>query len=464
VRRLASATEDHPLEYLDFEGTIPQGQYGGGTVMVWDIGTYEVIEGNYWKGRLHIGLAGKRLKGEWLLTKDPHKGGNAWLLEKAAEDIKPISAKKDDASALTGRSMAQIASANDAQWQMSNRSASQPSAASANRVTGDGIKLDALPTAPAGFVEPMECRLETKLPEGDDWEYEAKLDGYRAVVVKSGGRVAVLSRRNNKLTDQFPEIARGFEALDDETVVDGEIVALDEQGRPSFNRLQNRRLDRDTLLFYAFDLLVFRGKQVINEPLRRRRELLSLALSNAREPVRLSAPLHASADALIGAAREHNLEGIIAKRLDSRYEPGKRSGAWVKVKVSLDQELVIGGYIPAAKRHFDSLLVGYYDGPKLIFCGKVRNGFTEAGSKERVFERFKGLGSKQCPFDNLPEPANARRGMALTAEAMKLCCWLKPKLVPQVGIREWTADGHLRHSTFLGLREDKDPRSVQRET
>jgi ATP-dependent DNA ligase len=195
----------------------------------------------------------------------------------------------------------------------------------------------------------MQCKLEQHLPEGPNWEYEAKLDGYRALVVKREGRVTLLSRRNNILTQEFPEIAAALQGLDDETVSDGEIVALDKNGKPAFNRLQNRRFNRDAVLFYAFDLPVFRGKQLTREPLKRLRELLNLALATIQDPVRASTPLRANADALLKAAREHNLEGIIAKRQDSRYEPGKRTRSWVKVKINLDQELVIGGYIPAAK-------------------------------------------------------------------------------------------------------------------
>ncbi len=204
--------------------------------------------------------------------------------------------------------------------------------------------------------------------------------------------------------------------------------------------MQNRRLHKDAIQFYAFDLLTYRGRDLLTLPLQKRRESLEAVLVNATDPVKFSATLEADAEALITAAKQTGLEGVVAKRLDSRYEPGKRTGAWVKFKLNLDQELVIGGYLPG-KRGFDSLLVGYYRSGELIFCGKVRNGFKEAGSKERVFARFKGLGTKKCPFDNLPEPANARRGMALTADAMKLCCWLKPELVAQIGIREWTPDG-----------------------
>jgi bifunctional non-homologous end joining protein LigD len=282
------------------------------------------------------------------------------------------------------------------------------------------------------------------------------------VLIVKDKAVAILSRRNSVLTDQFPGFSAICAHLQDGTVIDGEIVALDENGRPSFNVLQNRRFHKEAVQFYAFDLLTYGGHSVLSVPLEKRREWLKTALTKAADPVKFSVTLDADVDSLVAAAQQAGLEGIIAKRRDSRYEPGRRSGAWVKFKLNLDQELVIGGYIPGT-RGFDSLLVGYYQAGKLMFCGKIRNGFKETGSKERIYSKFKGLGSAKCPFDNLPEPANARRGLALTAEAMKLCCWLKPKLVGQIGIREWTPDGHLRHATFLALREDKHPREVVRE-
>jgi bifunctional non-homologous end joining protein LigD len=450
VRRLASATEDYPIEYLDFEGVIPQGQYGGGTVMVWDIGTYEIVEGNYWKGTLGISLAGKKLKGEWMLQRDPQKGENAWILEKVDQPMKAISAKAEDQSALTTRTMEQIAQAKDATWQ-SNR----PPAPTID------INLSVLPKTAAEFIEPMQCKLVSKLPEGKDWEYEAKFDGYRALVVKNA-KVNILSRRNNSLTNEFPAIAAACADLKENTVIDGEIIALDKDGKPAFNILQNRRMHKDAVQFYAFDLLVYQGRSLLNMPLEKRRELLNSILAEMQPPVYFSQTLDAPARAVITAAKSAGLEGIVAKRRDSRYEAGKRSGAWSKFKLNLDQELVIGGYLPGS-RGFDALLVGYYENKRLIFSGKVRNGLKDAGSKEKVFARFKGLGTKTCPFDNLPEPSSARRGMALTREAMELCCWLKPQLVAQIGIREWTADGHLRHATFQGIRDDKNPRDVVRE-
>ncbi len=307
----------------------------------------------------------------------------------------------------------------------------------------------------------MQAKLVDKLPEGEAWDYEVKFDGYRVLIVKNTA-VAILSRRNNVLTDEYPTITAMCADLQDGSVIDGEIIALDENGRPSFNTLQNRRFHKEAVQFYAFDLLTYDRRSLLSLPLEKRREWLKALLSAAADPVRFSASINAEVDSLIAAAKQTGLEGIVAKRRDSRYEPGKRSGAWVKFKLNQDQELVIGGYLPG-NRGFDALLVGYYEAGKLIFCGKIRNGFKDPGSKERVYSRFKGIGATRCPFDNLPEPANARRGLALTAEAMKVCCWLKPKLVAQIGIREWTPDGHLRHATFLGLREDKDAREVVRE-
>jgi bifunctional non-homologous end joining protein LigD len=448
-RRLAMATEDHPLEYLDFEGTIPKGQYGGGTVMVWDIGTYELIEGNYYKGNLQIHLEGTKLKGEWTLRKDRDNNKN-WYLAKSGANAKPLSKKRENESALTQRTLEQIAAANDAQWH-SNRSEIQ------------GIDLDALPQSELEFIEPMQCRIVDSLPEGEDWEYELKLDGYRALGIKQGGKVRLLSRRNNMLNDRFPGIVDALSGLEDGLIVDGEIVALDSEGRPSFNTLQNDRNTKQPILFYLFDVLAYRARSLLAIPLRQRREVLRAVLAEAPDGLRISDPLSASAAALVDAVREHGLEGVIAKRRDSKYEPGVRGDNWVKYRVSRGQELVIGGYKPGGKNHFENLAVGYYDRGKLLFAGKVKNGFTPA-IKDDLFQRFGKLETTACPFRNLPEPKNARRGEALTEEVMKKYRWLRPKLVAHIDFVEWTAAGHLRHSKFVALRDDKRPKDVTRES
>jgi bifunctional non-homologous end joining protein LigD len=440
---LAAATEDHPLEYLDFEGIIPQGQYGGGTVMVWDIGTYEIIEGNYYKGSLHLFLEGKKLKGEWMLRR---RDGKNWTLAKAGLGMKAPARKRENASALSGRTMEEIAEAHDATWQ-------------SNRVPAE---LANLPATEAKFIAPMRAKAVPKLPESTNWEYEIKLDGYRSLALKRSGEVLLLSRNGNRLNDRFPSIAAAFETMPDDTVIDGEIVAFDEDGRPSFSILQNYQTTSRPLVYYAFDLLVCRGRSLLGVPLETRREVLQgHALQGLGDPVRFSGTLNAGATELARAAAAQGMEGIVAKRRDSVYEPGQRSGAWAKYKTNQGQELVIGGYMPG-KHVFDSLLVGYYDGDRLMFVGKIKNGFVPA-VKEDLAKRFRRIESDTCPFANLPEPKNARRGLALTAEGMKQCVWLKPKLVAQIEYADWTKTDHLRHARFAGLREDKDPRDVVKE-
>lgn len=324
------------------------------------------------------------------------------------------------------------------------------------------IDLQQLPKARMDFVKPMLARPSDRLPSGADWSYELKLDGYRAIVMKHSGSVTIFSRRGNNMTAGFPTLAKAFSFLPEETVVDGELVVLDETGKPSFSALQHSRFTPDALYFYLFDVVALRGKDVRKLPLRDRRRLLERdVVKGMRDPIRLSVGFKASANELIAAAKKAGLEGVIAKRVSSRYERGERTGAWVKYKTNKGQELVIGGYKPGPNG-FDYLLVGYYEGKNLIFIAKIRNGFTPALRRE-VAQKFATLRTSQCPFANLPEPQNARRGEAITAEVMKNIQWLRPKLVAQIEFTEWTEGNHLRHSRFAGLREDKKAREVVKE-
>jgi bifunctional non-homologous end joining protein LigD len=439
-RRLAVNTEDHPIEYLTFEGVIPQGQYGGGTVMVWDIGHCEIIDGNYWKGRLRFHLRGRKLRGEWRLERDAARGERTWSLVKVGGAHKPPSAGREDSSALSGRTMSDIARARDAVWQ-SNRSTA--------------------PRAALRFVEPMHCKLVASLPEGDGWEYEIKYDGYRALGARTPDGVRLWSRRGNDLRARFPAVADALAQLPMDTMIDGEIVAIGSDGRPSFKLLHRTATPAERIHYYAFDILAHVGIDVTALPLAERRRLLEDALRHARAPLHRSAAIDAPAADLMAAAREQRLEGIVAKRRDGKYEPGERSGSWVKTRVSPGQELVVGGYIPGGDT-FDALLVGYYAGARLVFIAKLRNGFVPATRRE-VMAKMRPIASERCPFANLPEPANARRGVALTADAMKRCRWVKPRLVVQVGFTEWTDNDHLRHARYLGLRDDKPAREVTHE-
>ena len=313
----------------------------------------------------------------------------------------------------------------------------------------------------AEFVEPMQCLLVNKLPEGADWEYEPKLDGYRTLAVKHGGRVTLFSRNKKTFNTRFPGIVAGLANLPDDSIIDGEVVAMDESGRPFFNRLQNFSANADAITFFAFDLLMWKGENLQKQPLEKRRTLLSGRAMPKMPAARFSESFQVPADQMISAVRSQGLEGVVAKRRNSSYEPGRRSGAWVKMRIGGGQEFVIGGYT-ASSKNFDALLVGYYEADKLMFAAKVRNGFVPA-VRDTVFQRLKKLHIKTCSFANLPESRKGRWGEGLTAEDMQKCIWVKPRLVAAIDYVEWTPANHLRHSKFIALREDKNARHVIRE-
>jgi bifunctional non-homologous end joining protein LigD len=300
------------------------------------------------------------------------------------------------------------------------------------------------------------------LPAGEEWLYELKLDGYRAVAFKRNGEVSLRSRNDNDFNTRYPAVVTALRKLPDNTVIDGEIVALDEQGRPSFHALQNYGSAAAPVVYYVFDVLVLSGQDVRREPFQKRRELLeNKVLPKLPEPVRYSAPLDAELPVLIQSVKAHGFEGLVAKRRNSAYETGLRSGAWMKMRVNRGQEFVIGGYTRGTQT-FDALVFGYYDDDKLMYVARTRNGFTPA-SRSQLFRKFKGLEIAECPFVNLPEARRGRWGQGLTKAKMAECQWLKPVLVGQFEFLEWTADDHLRHSKFVGLREDKRPTDVRRE-
>jgi DNA ligase D-like protein (predicted ligase) len=321
--------------------------------------------------------------------------------------------------------------------------------------------LDKLPRAKLHFIEPMYARAVQDLPEGKEWLYEVKFDGYRCLAGKGNTAVTLWSRRKNLFTDRFPQIAEACQRLPPETLVDGEIVATDESGRISFNLLQHHRRGAQALLFYIFDVLIYCGRSLLKVPLEKRREVLTgIFKSGLRvaSPMALSETIEASPADLVRVVKEFGFEGLVAKRRDSYYESGKRTGAWVKYKINRSQEFVIGGYTP--DHPFDALIVGCYQEGGLYYVAKVRNGFVPHLRRE-IFEKLKVFETGTCPFVNLPE--KKRTQWALTREEMKNCRWLRPELVAQIEFTEWTPDGHLRHSTFVGLREDKDPKDVVRE-
>jgi bifunctional non-homologous end joining protein LigD len=354
--------------------------------------------------------------------------------------------------------MEEIAQAKDAVWHSNRDGTSEPKP---QRTVAE-LNVEGVPKADIGFVAPMLATPVDKLPEDKrHWVYEIKLDGYRCLALRDGKGVKLFSRNKKLLNHRFPKIVQALLQLEPGTMLDGEIVALDESGRPSFNILQNYQPTEEQIYYYVFDLLIHEGKSLLRLGFEQRRDLLQGVITPFSDRVRLSENFPGAPKDIIRAAQQLGLEGVVAKKKGSFYEPGQRSRAWVKYRINRGQELVIGGYIPGAD-FFDALLVGYYEGNRLLFIAKIRNGFVPRVRRE-LFRRFSALETQQCPFAKLPEAKNARRGMALTAEAMKQCRWLKPKLVAQIEFAEWTEGNHLRHARFVGLREDKDPREVGRE-
>jgi bifunctional non-homologous end joining protein LigD len=481
-KHLAMQVEDHPLDYARFEGIIPKGNYGGGTVMVWDVGKYRMLGGTpieAWNhGLIHLQLEGKKLNGEWSLIrlKPEASGKQAWLLLKSGQATDAISAKVDDQSAISGRTMKQIADQKTAEWQ-SNRPPKGTPAPAVEPATKPELKVNRKPApkAEAGlseivrdklarrFVEPMKCLAVKTIPKGGDWIYELKFDGYRALAICEQGQTLLLSRNNNSFNERFPALVKAVAKLPVKSaILDGEIVAMGEGAQHSFQLLQN--YEGGPLAYYFFDLLELDGKSLRDLPLKERKARLAALLKSAPSPLFFSADLKGDPDEIWKAIKKQHSEGIIAKKQSSVYETGRRSGNWAKIKAVNQQEFVIGGFTePAgARSHFGALLVGVYEGGKLRFCGRVGTGFDDK-LLESLFARMSKLRMPNCPFFNLPTPRNSKWGGGVTASQMKLCTWIKPELVGEVQFTEWTGDDSLRHPSFLGLREDVAAADVVRE-
>jgi bifunctional non-homologous end joining protein LigD len=308
----------------------------------------------------------------------------------------------------------------------------------------------------------MLAVLAPQLPAGAGWSYEVKWDGYRALLQKRGGSIRLFSRRDVDLTRTYPaivEAAKGVRVQD--VILDGEIVALGEDGQPSFQALQHRSVAAGhfTVAYYAFDVLEVEGRDLTAQPLSERREHLGAAVRGSG--LLLSEPLPGTPQQIEATVRQFGLEGVVAKRLDSRYEPGQRSGAWLKVKFQQRQEFVIGGFRPDGSV-VDALVVGYYDKRRLLAAGKVRAGLDRRLRRE-LFERLVPLAVDRCPFINLPSARVGRWGEGISAEDMATFTWVEPAVVAEISFTEWTGGGSLRHAAFVALRTDKKPQSVHRE-
>jgi bifunctional non-homologous end joining protein LigD len=443
-KHLAIQVEDHPLAYANFEGSIPKGEYGGGTVMVWDRGKVDFGEkrarAGLRDGHLDFQLRGKKLHGAWTMVRLRGEG-DQWLIIKREEDHATLG-RREEFSAKSGRTMYAIAKRNSTQ-----RGRAEPGSngKTKSRVTAS--------TQRANFVAPMLARPTTELPKDGGWKYEVKFDGYRAVAVIDSRGSQLWSRNKNRLT-RYSELEDALESVKMQpTVLDGEIVALEPNGRSSFQLLQrfDEGTERPPLRYYVFDVMAAAGVDLRSKTLIERRQILKKIVPTRGEMIRISEQLKGTPSAIVAASRRHGFEGVIAKRADSRYESGKRTGGWLKLRFALEQEFVIGGFTPpgGARSHFGALLLGYYEGNKLRYAGKVGTGFDEAA----LAKLFRVLMSKKrasSPFSD--------------AVAETAVTWIRPSLVAQIRFSEWTRDNHLRQPVFLGLRRDKSAREVTRET
>jgi bifunctional non-homologous end joining protein LigD len=474
VRRMAVHVEDHPIEYFDFEGVIPARQYGAGDVIVWDWGTWEAeaptLDGGaaVAAGELKFSLTGEKLKGRFTIVRtggrrrkgdDPgarafeDDAGAQWLLIHKRDDTSVPGWNAEDfpQSVKTGRTNDDVKGARDALWN------GQAPAASAEIDLG-GAVVAAMPAS----IEPMVATLATKPFSDEDWLYEIKWDGFRIQAVVSDRRVRLLTRNLKDGATYFPRLLNTPSWIDArEAIVDGEVVALDEAGRPDFGLLQMRLGDagaRD-LVYQVFDLLYLDGRSLLQVPLEDRKRLLQSVL-RAHPRVRFAAHVIGEGEAFYEAAQAQELEGIIAKLRRSRYEPGRRSSAWLKIKVRPEQELVVGGWTPGEGNAKDlgAVAVGVYDDGRLRFSGKVGSGF-DARTRRLVRERLAELESETPAFD--PAPSRDYRGR--WGGELKNVRWVKPELVIRAELGGWSRDGMVRQAAFKGIEEGRDPTTVTRE-
>ncbi|SOB80030.1 ATP-dependent DNA ligase LigD phosphoesterase module /ATP-dependent DNA ligase LigD polymerase module [Sphingomonas guangdongensis] len=451
-KRLAVRTEDHPLSYATFEGTIPKGEYGGGTVMLWDRGTWEPYGGKdpvktIKEGHVHVILHGERMKGEWLLIRLKPRAGEKrenWLLRKIDDEHAGASGGLVDTaltSVATGRTMVEIAEGADVTVSAKSpqKAKPKPKATWSSRKKGGAL--------PA-FRDVQLATLVDHVPGGTGWLHEVKYDGYRALLSVSGGEVRAYTRHGLDWTDRFGPVVEAVAALDlPPCLLDGEVVALDKDGRPNFSALQSALKSGAPLHYFAFDLLEQDGEDLTGLSNRDRKERLATLLEGASEPIHYAEHIETSGEALYESLCREGYEGIVSKRADAPYR-GTRSRSWLKTKCTRRQEFVILGYVESDKKGRDlrSLALGVNEDGTLRYAGRVGTGF-DADTRDMLMREFRPL-ARKTPAGDVPRAA--ARGVT----------WLRPTLVAEVAYAEFTADGVVRHASFLGLREDKAAKEV----
>lgn len=482
-KRLAMLVEDHPFDYKDFEGIIPKGNYGAGTVIVWDTGTYlpadfdgsieeqeKKLLHDFHKGRLHIVLKGKKLKGEFALVKTQGREENAWLLIKKKDArARAIDITEKDKSVLSHKTVEQVVASRQARQWISNRDAkgnpkkaadkptTNDEAATAKEILKDvkGKKKTPFPQK----IKPMLATLVDKPFDAAGWSYEIKWDGYRALAYLNQGKVELLSRNNHSFRDQFYPVYEALKQWKIKAVVDGEIVAANEKGFASFQQLQNWRSEADgELFYYVFDILWLHGYDLTGLPLTERREILRSFIP-PQGLTRFSESFETSATEFFEAAKKLGIEGMIAKKNDSEYIPASRTKNWLKIKSGQRHEAVVGGYTrnEDSTKLFSALLLGVYKNKKLHFIGQAGTGYTDAARKE-ILEKLKPLETPKCPFVEIPVVNKPSRFRPRPPKAAVV--WVKPKLVAEVQYQELTDEGVMRHPSFQGLRTDKKAKEV----
>ena len=455
-KRLAVEVEDHPLAYGGFEGIIPAGQYGGGTVMLWDRGTWTPLEEPHAalkKGAMKFELHGEKLSGRWALVRMPPRPKDRspnWLLIKEKDAVArlkgPSLPENDDVSVLSGRTMDQIAGDGDRVWQSAKSELRNTPPQKPEPKRKKTIEVPA-------FIEPELAMPAEAPPSGREWLHEMKFDGYRLLACIANGKLTLFTRRGLDWTGRFPEIRDALGGLAQDALIDGEAVVLNGDNTSDFSALQARLAgaNQADLIYIAFDLLSFDGEDLRTQPLLARKQRLRSILEPLKKRGHLvySDHVEGSGPAFFAEACKAGLEGIICKRADSQYRSG-RVGDWLKVKCGRRQEFVIGGFVPPSTGHkgIGSLSVGYYQDGKLTYAGRVGTGFSGAISRQ-LRERLEELVRKTSPFAG-----------RLPREATKDAIWVKPELVAEVAYTAFTADGNIRHGSFKGLREDKPPEEV----